>query len=100
MATESVCELFDEVAEYVASCRPRQPPWCIQTDSVGRLYVVTVTIDGVDVLDVSARDLGEAHRKALVAWRAWESQTEPYLVEALTTSIEAAQAERAAGVPR
>ena len=99
LAIESIALLTDEVVDWIAA-QKKQPSWEIRTSSRGRLYEVTVEVADEPVVDVSARDLGQAHRKALDAWRAWSSQTESYLVEALEVSIETVRAENAAGVAR
>jgi hypothetical protein len=99
MAIENLTLLHDEIADHVAGQKP-QPEWAVETRSKGRLYLVSVDIAGETVVDVAARDMGGAHRKALDAWRAWQTQTEAYIVEALEVSVETAKAERAAGVAR
>jgi hypothetical protein len=95
-ALESIILLHDEVADLAASRFP-QPTWGIETHSRGRVYEVTVLVNGAIVACETARALGEAHRRALIAFEQWRDDSPEGLTEALEVSLGSAQAEREAG---
>ncbi|HEY6463386.1 MAG TPA: hypothetical protein VIY73_24635 [Polyangiaceae bacterium] len=103
MSAESIVLLFDEIADHMVTARAvlgQTPRWQVTSAGVPRGYSVLVEIDGEVAVDVFGRELGEAHTRALHAFRAWVSQTRAEIENALVVSIAEARAERASGGSR
>lgn len=81
-------EVLDRVRTVIQANR-QAPLWQITMGATqrGRMFHVTVEIDGELVAEGDARDLGDAQRKALDQFRAWETDRPGGLEHALKVSI-------------
>lgn len=81
--------LTDEVHDYRALCDvlgKRLPDVGVAWDVGGVDFRLSVRVDGVDVVSTDGASLEHAARKALDAFRAWETDSEPEIEARLKAS--------------